>query len=182
EDEDEDEDLEELPIEKDIFITPSPISAANLASTVREAVTPADNPLVARLMTLPGFKVFSEQALTYLISHLKAIQLAEDEVLFEAGQVGKSMFFVLTGKVDIRIDDETVETVGTGGIFGEMAMLEGEHRSADAVASSAALLLEVSSDQVEKGDHEFRSILYEVLSRNLVRRLRETNRRLWSQS
>ena len=92
------------------------------------------------------------------------------------------MFFVLTGKVDIRIDDETVETVGTGGIFGEMAMLEGEHRSADAVASSAALLLEVSSDQVEKGDHEFRSSLYEVLSRNLVRRLRETNRRLWSQS
>ena len=180
--EEEEEDVEELPIEKNIFITPMPISAANLASTVREAVTPADNPLVARLMALPGFKVFSEQALTYLISHLKALQLAEDEVLFEAGQVGKSMFFVLTGKVDIRIDDETVETVGTGGIFGEMAMLEGEHRSADAVASSQTLLLEVSSDQVEKGDHEFRSILYEVLSRNLVRRLRETNRRLWSQS
>ena len=180
--EEEEEDEEPLPIEKNIFITPTPVSAANLASTVREAVTPADNPLVARLMTLPGFKVFSEQALTYLISHLKALQLAEDEVLFEAGQVGKSMFFVLTGKVDIRIDDETVETVSTGGIFGEMAMLEGEHRSADAVASSPALLLEVSSDQVEKGDHEFRSILYEVLSRNLVRRLRETNRRLWSQS
>ena len=178
----EDEGAEKHPIDENIFITPSPISAANLASTVREAVTPADNPLVARLMTLPGFKVFSEQALTYLISHLKALQLAEGEVLFEAGQVGKSMFFVLTGKVDIRIDDQTVETVGTGGIFGEMAMLEGEHRSADAVAASTALLLEVSSDQVEKGDHEFRSILYEVLSHNLVRRLRETNRRLWSQS
>ncbi|MBM65457.1 MAG: hypothetical protein CMH55_04390 [Myxococcales bacterium] len=176
------EEPEEHPFEKNVFITPSPISAANLASTVREAVTPADNPLVARLITLPGFKVFSEHSLNYLVSHLKAIQLAENEVLFEAGQVGKSMFFVLTGKIDIRIDDETVETVSTGGIFGEMAMLEGEHRSADAVASSPALLLEVSSDQVEKGDHEFRSILYEVLSRNLVRRLRETNRRLWSQS
>lgn len=172
---------EGLAIAKNCFITPSPISAAGLANTVREATTPKGNPLVARLMGLPGFKVFSQQALTYLISHLKAVQLSQGETLFEAGQAGKSMFFVLAGGIDIRIDDEVVETVGTGGVFGEMAMLEGEHRSADAIAASQSLLLEVSSDQVEKGDHEFRGILYEVLSRNLVRRLRETNRRLWSQ-
>ncbi len=59
------------------------------------------------------------------------------ETLFEKGEAGADMYLVLEGKIDVRVGDRVVESVGMHGIVGEMALLDNAPRSATAVAASA---------------------------------------------
>jgi CRP-like cAMP-binding protein len=63
--------------------------------------------------------------------------------VFKVGDAGAEMYAVVEGEVEIRIGDRTVETVGPGGIFGEMALVSKSPRSADAVAKSDCALAAV---------------------------------------
>jgi CRP-like cAMP-binding protein len=54
--------------------------------------------------------------------------------IFASGDPGDCMFAVQEGEVDLLVGDEVVETVKSGGIFGEMALIEHAPRSATAVA------------------------------------------------
>ena len=54
------------------------------------------------------------------------------------------MFAVLEGEVDLRKGDHLLETVRSGGVFGEMALIDREPRSATAVARSECRVIAVS--------------------------------------
>ena len=56
--------------------------------------------------------------------------------VFQSGECGEHMYVVLKGRIDIKIGDQIVETVQPGGIFGELALIDDEERSADAVAQT----------------------------------------------
>lgn len=58
------------------------------------------------------------------------------DVLFKAGDPGTTMVLVIEGRIDIRVGDRVVETVGLHGIVGEMALLDSAPRSATAVAAT----------------------------------------------
>jgi CRP-like cAMP-binding protein len=60
------------------------------------------------------------------------------------GQVGVLMYIVLKGKVAIRVGGNVVETVGPGGLFGEMALVDRTPRLASAVAESNCKLLAIN--------------------------------------
>jgi len=66
------------------------------------------------------------------------------DIIFETGDAGDTMYVVLEGEVDLYIDDTTVHTVGPGEIFGEMALIATQPRSATAVARSNCRLAPVS--------------------------------------
>jgi CRP-like cAMP-binding protein len=53
---------------------------------------------------------------------------------FAVGDVGDNMWVVLEGNVDISLRGRLLETVGPGGVFGEMALIDHRERSADVVA------------------------------------------------
>jgi CRP-like cAMP-binding protein len=54
--------------------------------------------------------------------------------VFSEGEPAQEMFLVRRGRVDIQLNGKTVEEVGPGGIFGEMALIDHTPRSASAVA------------------------------------------------
>jgi CRP-like cAMP-binding protein len=56
------------------------------------------------------------------------------ETIFKAGQPGDAMYGVQEGEVDLLVGSSVVETVGPGGFFGELALLDNEPRSTSAVA------------------------------------------------
>jgi CRP/FNR family transcriptional regulator, cyclic AMP receptor protein len=60
--------------------------------------------------------------------------VAAGEVILKKGDPAKEMFLVRKGKVAIKVGDKTVEEIASGGIFGEMALIDREPRSASAVA------------------------------------------------
>jgi CRP/FNR family transcriptional regulator, cyclic AMP receptor protein len=65
------------------------------------------------------------------------------QTVFRDGDPGDHMFAVIEGAVDIIVRDKTVETVGPGGVFGEMALVEERPRSAAAVVKSDSRLVAI---------------------------------------
>jgi CRP/FNR family transcriptional regulator, cyclic AMP receptor protein len=55
-------------------------------------------------------------------------------VLFREGERGESMFVILDGQVELRVNGTMFETLGPGGVLGEMALIDQSPRVATAVA------------------------------------------------
>src|SRR3984893_8086192 len=62
------------------------------------------------------------------------------DVIFEEGSVGRDLFVVLEGKIDIvkqtGAGKTLIVTLGKGEFFGEMAVIDGSSRSATAIAAA----------------------------------------------
>jgi CRP-like cAMP-binding protein len=58
-------------------------------------------------------------------------------IIFAAGDKGDKMYVVRTGQVEVERDGKLVETLSAGGIFGEMALIDGSPRAATARAKTA---------------------------------------------
>ncbi len=69
------------------------------------------------------------------------------KVIFREGDPGTDVYVVLEGKVELRVGGRLVETVGGGGILGEMALIEQAPRVATATARTAAELLPISESR-----------------------------------
>ncbi len=66
------------------------------------------------------------------------------QLIFQEGQSGDVMYAVTEGEVDIRIHDKVIETVGPGGILGEMALIDTKPRSATAIARTDCKLVPIN--------------------------------------
>ena len=60
------------------------------------------------------------------------ISFRPGEVIFREGDKGNEMYVVRSGEVDIELDGKVLETLARGGIFGEMALIDGSPRAATA--------------------------------------------------
>ena len=81
---------------------------------------------------------------TRLFEHASdAKPVAAGTTIFNAGDERDYMYAVLDGQVDIVVNGRVVETVESGGIFGEMALISKDQRTATAVARTDATVVEV---------------------------------------
>ncbi|HTC30875.1 MAG TPA: cyclic nucleotide-binding domain-containing protein [Candidatus Acidoferrum sp.] len=98
--------------------------------------------------------------------------------LFSAGDAGDVMYVVLSGEVEIVINDKIVETVRSGGIFGEMALIDRRERSASARMKTTAEVAAINQEQFISllATHPFFSI--EVMH-SMTERLRLLNQALF---
>jgi CRP-like cAMP-binding protein len=69
---------------------------------------------------------------------------APGDIIFSAGDAGDQMFVVRSGEVDIERDGKVIETLSAGGVFGEMALIDGAPRSATARAKTACELVPIN--------------------------------------
>jgi CRP-like cAMP-binding protein len=65
---------------------------------------------------------------------METATLAAGTTLIEEGEEGDALFVILEGAASVRRKDTEVATVGPGAWFGELALLDGEPRSATVVA------------------------------------------------
>jgi len=72
------------------------------------------------------------------------------DIIFNAGEPGGEMYVVTSGTVAMRARGELLETVDTGGIFGEMALVDQEPRSATAVAVTACELVPIDEKRFQE--------------------------------
>ena len=80
------------------------------------------------------------------VEHLEA-----GEILFRKGEPGNKLFVVLAGRIAISaVSGEGKEAVlnvlGPGAVFGEIALLDGRARTADATAKAECDLLVIERD------------------------------------
>ena len=65
------------------------------------------------------------------------------DFIFHAGSPGSVMFFIEKGAVEIRINEQLLEVLERGAVFGEMAVIDDRPRSADAITITDCCLIEV---------------------------------------
>ena len=70
-------------------------------------------------------------------------RFAKDRPILVEGGTGAYMYVVLEGGVSIAIKGKVVESIGTGGIFAEMALVDDAPRAASATATSDCTLLAI---------------------------------------
>jgi CRP-like cAMP-binding protein len=66
------------------------------------------------------------------------------DLIFAIGDAAHSMYVVVEGEVEIRIGDVLLDRLGPGALFGEMALVAGEPRSATARAATDCRVVEIS--------------------------------------
>lgn len=97
------------------------------------------------LRSLEIFKDLNNNELGRLVQVLHARTYRPGEVVFEEGDIGRALFILESGKVDLTRRGPSGEalplyTVKPGEWFGEMALLESLPRSAAAVAAETSRL------------------------------------------
>jgi CRP/FNR family transcriptional regulator, cyclic AMP receptor protein len=73
----------------------------------------------------------------------EAEAFAAGQTVFVEGEPGDKLYLVRSGTVSLSAHGEVLETVGAGGLFGEMAVIDREPRSASAVAETDCELVSV---------------------------------------
>ncbi len=75
---------------------------------------------------------------------------AAGQVIFSTDDVGKNMYVVLEGEVEILLRGKLVETAGPGSMIGELALIEPDHiRSATAIAKTDCKLVPVDEKRFQ---------------------------------
>jgi CRP/FNR family transcriptional regulator, cyclic AMP receptor protein len=69
------------------------------------------------------------------------------EVIFKEGDAAAEFFVVQRGKVEIRLGNRLLGTLGDHDIFGEMALIDAAPRSASAIAATDVKLVPVGEKQ-----------------------------------
>ena len=93
------------------------------------------------------------------------------EVIFKEGDEGKEMFAVIEGEVDIVHMEKVLFSIGPGGIFGEMALIDNSPRSATARARSRCKLVPVDEKRFTYMVQETPFFALQVM-RDMANRLR----------
>lgn len=75
------------------------------------------------------------------------LDVAAGETIFVEGTRGDCMYAVLAGDIDIVRHGDVLQTIGPGGVFGEMALLDGQPRSASAVARTPARVAAIAEQR-----------------------------------
>jgi len=103
------------------------------------------------LRQVPLFESLDDDAAKQLCELLETLDCEAQKVMFRAGDAGDAMYLIERGKVRIYVQatdghEVTLTDLGRGDFFGEMALLDGQRRSANAVIAEDARLAVLSRE------------------------------------
>jgi CRP/FNR family cyclic AMP-dependent transcriptional regulator len=125
------------------------------------------------------FEGLSQEDLDHLAGTLVERPFRGGEMIFNQGDPGTEMYIIAQGHVNIHLPGEnsrrvSLKDIAVGEYFGELALFDDKERSASALATTDAILLELSretlSNYLERRPRAAMAIL-----RTMAERLRETN-------
>ena len=98
------------------------------------------------LKTVPMFASASEQILAEIASALEEVEFENGESIFSKGDVGNSMYVIISGTVRVHDGERTIVHLGDRDVFGELAILDPEPRSASITAAEPTSLFRLDRD------------------------------------
>jgi CRP/FNR family cyclic AMP-dependent transcriptional regulator len=118
------------------------------AALMRDAKKPSLETRLRLLNTHPFFAALDPSDLERLSNYARSVQLDRGEILFRKGVPGHSLFIIIEGLIKIGVPaadgrELVFNLMRAGEVFGEIALIDGAPRSADAVAMAPTELLVV---------------------------------------
>jgi uncharacterized membrane protein len=134
------------------------------------------------IRSVPLFASLHDEAASELRNLLQTRQAVAGTELFHAGDQGDAMYLIESGRVRIAITDEDQKEIvlaelAQGDFFGEMAIIDGKQRSADATVAEDARLAVLSRDDFLNFINNNATVALEMLSATFSR-LRRTDKML----
>jgi CRP/FNR family cyclic AMP-dependent transcriptional regulator len=123
---------------------------------------------------VPMFQALPKKDLAALGKLAERIDVDEGTVLIKEGATGKEFFVIEEGRASVKRGTKKVATLGAGGFFGELALLDGAPRDATVVAASPMTV-------VVLGQREFYGLLEQVpglalkIMKGMAQRLRQSD-------
>jgi CRP/FNR family transcriptional regulator, cyclic AMP receptor protein len=144
--------------------------------------TPNPEMTLDAIRSVPLFASLDDEAAGELRDLLRTREVAAGAALFRTGDDGDAMYLIASGRVRITITDDDKKTItlaelAQGDFFGEMAIIDGKQRSADAIVSEAARLAILSRDNFLRFIRNNPLVALEMLSATFGR-LRRTDKLL----
>jgi CRP/FNR family cyclic AMP-dependent transcriptional regulator len=138
------------------------------------------------LKMIPLFSELNEDELTDITAIAMEQTFKKDTMILIEEEVGSTMFVILNGRVKIsRISDEGREVILSilvdGDFFGEMAILDGQTRSANAVTLEETQMMVIRRDNFLHILHKFPQVAINLL-KELAHRLRRSDAQIKSLS
>jgi hypothetical protein len=129
------------------------------------------------LKTVDLFQDIPGELLSQVSQISKAKNYDNGETIFRDGDVGDSMFIVLEGKISITKGDKEIALLDKGASLGEMALLDNENRSANAIAKEDSILLKINQDVFYELMESNADIMKQII-KLLTGRIRTANAKL----
>ena len=129
------------------------------------------------LRSVPVFKDLSEQSLADIAGALEEEEVTAGREIIREGEIGDRLYVVVKGDYEVLKGGQVVATLGERNVFGEMALLDPEVRSATVRATHEGLLLSLDHctlEELMEGDVD----LAQAFLKMLCGRLRDANRKL----
>jgi uncharacterized membrane protein len=126
--------------------------------------------VLERLSRVDLLRALPPEEVQALVPYVQAIEVPAGETIFTQGAEGDALYLIEEGHARVHLDGGLeVATLGPGEVFGEMALLTGDRRSASLTAVTPLILWRLSRedfDQVVATSPQFAAALQEVAERN----------------
>lgn len=110
-----------------------------------------------------------DAVLSDLATKAETLRAGTGETIVTRGEAGSKMYFIVSGEVRVHDGEVTWATMQSGEVFGEMAVLDSEVRSASVTTESDTLLLSIERDvfyqALANDPGAFKAVLRSVLQR-----------------
>ena len=111
--------------------------------------------LINILTKVPLFANLGEENLSRLTESAQLHDFRKGDVIIHEGEMDNRLFIVIEGECNVILglgnkNERRMQTLGRYAYFGEMALIDGEPRSATAIAAHDTVLLVLSRDQFER--------------------------------
>ncbi|MBN2723919.1 MAG: cyclic nucleotide-binding domain-containing protein [Deltaproteobacteria bacterium] len=139
-----------------------------------------DPRLIQKAIHLKNSDFFSGLSIEILIEIAKLCQeinLIKGDILFNQGDIADGLYFILDGSVDVVIGGNPVNTMSSGEVLGEIALIDSGTRSATIRASSSTSILKISPDLFDEILEDFSDVAKQTMT-TLVKIIRTIRKRM----
>jgi CRP-like cAMP-binding protein len=131
------------------------------------------------LKELPFFEDFTDDNLEYFSKQLSLRSAQADTIIFQEGDIGDYLFFIVDGGADVRLDSsptkKVVASFGRGSCVGDMSLLDDYPRSATVIItenSEILILTKARFAKINRDNPDVANKLLMGIAKNLSIRLR----------
>ena len=103
------------------------------------------------LEKIPLFKGISDNFLRDVSLHMRPIVCVPGEYIFNEGDIGNEMYFVIRGKLEVVMNDESLSILTDGDFFGEISLFtEQKRRTATVISKTYSDLYRLDRELFEE--------------------------------
>ena len=160
-----------------------PFDIQSLDRAIRDAmgkVSTNHKETLDKVRKISFFSGFTDAELVRLLKICHTRKYQSGEAVFRQGDRGDRLYVLLSGEVDIikRLNDELrpLATMKAGDVFGEMAIVDSEPRSADAIAKSDAMMMELHDQIINDPNDQLALKLFRKFAILVTKKLRDFTR------